>query len=68
MGFSNRHVSLRKVASAGAGARVSSVLGPAWARFSPTLFILFLLFLPCLGNSRKMIKSWDQFYWTLKFL
>jgi hypothetical protein len=41
--------SLRKVASA--GARVSSVLGPAWAGFSPTLFILFLfLFLLGLGN------------------
>jgi hypothetical protein len=31
-GFSNRQVSLRKVASVGVGARVSSVLGPASAQ------------------------------------
>jgi hypothetical protein len=41
---------------------------PVRIGLSPLLFIPFLFFfLTRLGNSRKMIKSWDQFYQTPKF-
>jgi hypothetical protein len=46
--------------------RVSSVNGLTWAGLSSSLFILFLLsfstrLMKFIGNSRKMIKIWDQF-------
>ena len=53
-----------------AGARFP-VRGPAQAGLSPLLFIPFSFSFSTslrklIENSRKMIKAWDQFYWTPK--
>jgi hypothetical protein len=52
---------LRKADIAGACAFPCPWAGMGW--FEPiTIHHFPFLFLPGLGNSRKMIKSWDQFY------
>jgi hypothetical protein len=50
---------------------LSPVRGPTWASFSPLLFTFFPFSCSArlskfIQNYRKMIKIWDQFFWTPK--